>query len=227
MKEGIKLLIKNDWQEIFQEEFTKKYFEELIKQLNHDYSKKIVFPKKRNLFKAFSNTSFSELKVVIIGQDPYHGTNQANGLSFSVNADMPLPPSLKNIFKEISNDIGPTNFKHGDLTAWTKQGVLLLNTSLTVIKEMAGSHSNIGWKTFTDNIIRKLSSKKYGLVFLLWGNHAISKEKLIKNNGHLILKSVHPSPLSAYRGFFGSKHFSKTNLHLEKNNMKPINWEII
>ena len=225
-KEGIRHIIKNDWQEILCKEFEKKYFEELIKKLNVDYSNQIVYPAINKIFKAFNNTSFSEVKVVILGQDPYHGANQANGLSFSVNADVPLPPSLKNIFQEINNDIGETNLKHGDLTSWTKQGVLLMNSSLTVIKGKAGSHSNIGWETFTNNIIKKLSSQKNGLVFILWGNFAKSKEALINKNGHLVLKSAHPSPLSAYRGFWGSKHFSKTNFFLKKKNKKPIDWQV-
>ena len=224
--EGIRHIIKNDWQEILCKEFEKKYFEELIKKLNVDYSNQIVSPAINKIFKAFNNTSFSEVKVVILGQDPYHGANQANGLSFSVNADVPLPPSLKNIFQEINNDIGETNLKHGDLTSWTKQGVLLMNSSLTVIKGKAGSHSNIGWETFTNNIIKKLSNQKNGLVFILWGNFAKSKEALINKNGHLILKSAHPSPLSAYRGFWGAKHFSKTNFFLKKKNKKPIDWQV-
>ena len=225
-KEGIRHIIKNDWQEILCKEFEKKYFEELIKKLNVDYSNQIVYPAINKIFKAFNNTSFSEVKVVILGQDPYHGANQANGLSFSVNADVPLPPSLKNIFQEINNDIGETNLKHGDLTSWTKQGVLLMNSSLTVIKGKAGSHSNIGWETFTNNIIKKLSNQKNGLVFILWGNFAKSKEALINKNGHLVLKSAHPSPLSAYRGFWGAKHFSKTNFFLKKRNKKPIDWQV-
>ena len=225
-KEGIRHIIKNDWQEILCKEFEKKYFKELIKKLNVDYSNQIVYPAINKIFKAFNNTSFSEVKVVILGQDPYHGANQANGLSFSVNADVPLPPSLKNIFQEINNDIGETNLKHGDLTSWTKQGVLLMNSSLTVIKGKAGSHSNIGWETFTNNIIKKLSNQKNGLVFILWGNFAKSKEALINKNGHLVLKSAHPSPLSAYRGFWGAKHFSKTNFFLKKKNKKPIDWQV-
>lgn len=225
-KEGIRHIIKNDWQEILCKEFEKKYFEILIKKLNVDYSNQIVYPAINKIFKAFNNTSFSEVKVVILGQDPYHGANQANGLSFSVNADVPLPPSLKNIFQEINNDIGETNLKHGDLTSWTKQGVLLMNSSLTVIKGKAGSHANIGWETFTNNIIKKLSNQKNGLVFILWGNFAKSKEALINKNGHLILKSAHPSPLSAYRGFRGAKHFSKTNFFLKKRNKKPIDWQV-
>ena len=225
-KEGIRHIFKNDWQEILHKEFEKKYFEELIKKLNIDYSTQIVYPEMNKMFNAFNNTSFSEVKVVILGQDPYHGANQANGLSFSVNADAPLPPSLKNIFQEINNDVGETHLKHGDLTSWTKQGVLLINSSLTVIKGKAGSHATIGWEIFTDNIIKKLSSQRNDLVFILWGNYAISKEALINKNGHLVLKSAHPSPLSAYRGFWNSKHFSKTNSFLKKRDKKPIDWKI-
>ena len=225
-KEGIRHIIKNDWQEILCKEFEKKYFKELIKKLNVDYSNQIVYPAINKIFKAFNNTSFSEVKVIILGQDPYHGDNQANGLSFSVNVDVPLPPSLKNIFKEINNDLGETDLKHGDLTSWTKQGVLLMNSSLTVIKGKAGSHATIGWEIFTNNIIKKLSSQRNGLVFILWGNFAKSKEALISKNEHLILKSAHPSPLSAYRGFWNSKHFSKTNSFLKKRDKKPIDWKV-
>ena len=219
-------LINNDWKEIFEKEYNKIYFKNILKKINEDYSSKIVFPNKNQIFKAFKNTSFSDIKILILGQDPYHSIDQANGLCFSVNKKTLIPPSLKNIFKELSEDIN-CRTNHGDLTSWTKQGVFLLNTSLTVVQGKPGSHSNIGWETFTDTIIEQLSIKKQNIVFILWGNHAIKKEKLITTNNHLILKCPHPSPLSAYRGFFGSKHFSKANYYLQQNNIEPIKWEII
>jgi uracil-DNA glycosylase len=218
-------LINDDWKEIFENEYGKTYFKNILEKINKDYSSKIVFPKKNQIFKAFKNTSFSDIKVLILGQDPYHGFDQANGLCFSVNKKTKLPPSLKNIFKELSEDIN-CKINHGDLNPWTKQGVFLLNTSLTVVQGNPGSHSKIGWEIFTDNIIKQISNKKQNVVFMFWGNHAIKKEKLITNNKHLILKCAHPSPLSAYRGFFGSKHFSKANSFLKKNNIEPIQWEI-
>jgi uracil-DNA glycosylase len=218
-------MINEDWEKIFHEEYNKIYFKKILKKINNDYSSKIVFPQKNKIFKAFENPSFNGIKVLILGQDPYHNIDQANGLCFSVNKKTNLPPSLKNIFKELFEDIN-CRTNHGDLTSWTEQGVFLLNTSLTVLQGKPGSHSKIGWETFTDTVIKKISIKKQNVVFMLWGNHAIKKEKFITNKNHLILKCAHPSPLSAYRGFFGSKHFSKANSFLKKNNIEPIKWEI-
>lgn len=224
--ESIELSINDDWKKIFKEEFSRKYFNKLIKTLNQEFLEKTIYPQKKDVFKCFENTSLKMVKVVIIGQDPYHGFNQANGLCFSVNKNTSIPPSLKNIFKEVRNDIGCSEPKHGDLSSWSRQGVLLLNSSLTVEKNNPGSHSKIGWEIFTNKIISSLSVQKDNLVFMLWGKHAIRKEKLIYDKNHLILKSPHPSPLSAYRGFFGCKHFSKTNLFLKEKNIEEINWQI-
>ena len=225
-KESIELSINNDWKEIFNEEFSENYFIELMHKLNEEFSMKTIFPSKQEIFKAFKVTPLKKLKVIIIGQDPYHGINQANGLCFSVKKGSLIPPSLKNIYKEICNDVGYSKYTHGDLTEWAEQGVLLLNTSLTVEKNSPSSHSKIGWNKFTNKIISSISIRKQNLVFILWGNHAIKKEKLINKNNHLILKGPHPSPLSAYRGFFGCKHFSKTNLFLKEKKIKEINWKI-
>ena len=186
----------------------------------------MVFPPSSLIFNAFNLTPFDDVKVVILGQDPYHNIGQAHGLAFSVPDNIQKPPSLINIFKELNQDMGLPIPTHGNLEKWAKEGVLLLNASLTVRAHMAASHAKIGWQHFTDAAIKALSDKKQNLVFILWGNYAIAKENLIDHNKHLILKTVHPSPLSASRGFFGCRHFSKTNEYLIKNNIKPINWEI-
>jgi len=216
-----------EWQKLFQAEFDKPYFKTLSDSVNISYKTQTVFPPKQLLFNAFNLCSLSQIKVVIIGQDPYHKKGQANGLCFSVNDDVKIPPSLKNIFKELVTDIPsfeiPTS---GNLEAWAKQGVLLLNAVLTVQESLAGSHKNFGWQHFTDAVIKLVSEQKQHVVFLLWGNYAIEKAELIENKEkHLILTSAHPSPL-ARGGFFGQKHFSQTNTYLEKQGLTPIDWKL-
>ena len=208
----------NDWHYVLSEELNKEYFKNLLEKIELKYSSKIVFPKKENIFNAFKLTSFKDVRVVMIGQDPYHGENQAHGLAFSVKNDR-LPPSLKNIFKELKSDL-KIEKNSGDLTSWSKQGVLLLNTILTVEKGRPLSHKNIGWEIFTDNVIKTISLEKKGIIFVLWGNNAIEKEYLIDKNKHYVIKSSHPSPFSANKGFFGSKPFSKINNILDQ----PIEW---
>lgn len=185
-----------------------------------------IFPPKEEIFRAFSLTPINTVKVVILGQDPYHGQGEANGLAFSVNKDISIPPSLKNIYKELNSDLGLDIPKHGDLTAWAKQGVLLLNSILTVEKDKPGSHRKIGWEEYTDSLIKGISDRRENVVFILWGKYAESKKILIDESKHLILVSPHPSPFSARKGFFGSKPFSKTNAYLIKNNIEPIDWSI-
>ena len=219
-------MIGNDWDEILENEFKKDYFYNLLKFVQGEYARKIVYPPKKEVFKAFRYTPYSNLKVVILGQDPYHGEGEAEGLSFSVKDGIRKPPSLVNIFKELQNDLGYDIPKSGSLVPWAKQGVLLLNTVLTVIKDQAASHKDIGWEQFTDEVIKIINKKEEPVVFILWGGFARSKKKLITNPKHLIIESAHPSPLSAYHGFFGSKPFSKTNDFLIKNKIKPINWII-
>ena len=217
--------INNDWDVVLKDEFNKEYFIYLMNKIDSLYKSKTIFPEYGNIFNALKLTSFENTKVIIIGQDPYHEFGQANGLAFSVNEGVKLPPSLVNIYKEMKTDLEIDN-KNGDLTPLAKEGVLLLNDILTVEEGKANSHKNFGWNIFTNGIIKMLSDRKEHLVFILWGNNAIKKEELIDNNKHLIIKSVHPSPLSASRGFFGSKPFSKTNNYLIKNKIKPINWKI-
>lgn len=219
-------ILKNDWAKFLDIEFEKEYYQNLRKFLIKEYNSKTIYPDKYDIFNALHLTSYKDTKVVILGQDPYHGENQAHGLSFSVKKDVKIPPSLLNIFKEISLDIGYDIPNNGNLENWSKQGVLLLNTVLTVEKGKANSHKNKGWEIFTDRIIEILNEKDTPVVFLLWGNNAKQKESLITNKKHLILKSVHPSPFSANNGFFGNKHFSKTNEFLNKNGLKEINWKI-
>ena len=185
-----------------------------------------IFPLEKDIFNAFKATSFLDCKVVILGQDPYHKKNQANGLAFSVNQNIKTPPSLRNIFKELKSDLGIDNLNSGYLENWSKQGVLLLNTTLTVRENEAGSHKGLGWDDFTDTVITKLSNKKEQVIFLLWGNFAQRKSTLIDQKKNIILTAPHPSPLSAYKGFFGCKHFSKTNKLLIQNKQEPINWQI-
>ena len=219
-------MIGNDWDKILEEEFKKEYFIELINKVRSEYKSKTVFPRKDQVFNAFRYTPYKDLKVVILGQDPYHGVGEAEGLSFSVPLDIRKPPSLVNIFKELHDDLGCKIPNHGSLHSWAKQGVLLLNATLTVIKDHAGSHQGMGWETFTDDVIKIINEKDTPVVFILWGRYARSKKKLITNKIHYVIESAHPSPLSAYNGFFGSKPFSKTNIFLAKNNMTTINWEI-
>jgi uracil-DNA glycosylase len=218
--------IESSWKEILQEEFDKPYFQGIKDFLvaNKEQGKEI-YPPGKLIFNAFDSTPLDQVKVVILGQDPYHNPGEAMGLCFSVPQGIPVPPSLKNIFKEIHNDLGMELPNHGDLSSWAQQGVFLLNAILTVEKKKAASHRKIGWQQFTDVVIRKLSDCKTGLVFLLWGNFARSKKDLIDSSKHLILESVHPSPLAGKR-FFNNQHFSKTNHYLEINGRKPIDWSI-
>jgi len=219
-------MIGNDWDSVLESEFKKDYFYNLLKFVQGEYDKKTVFPPKKEVFKAFRYTPYKDVKVVILGQDPYHGEGEAEGLCFSVKSGIRKPPSLNNIFKELESDMGCTIPVDGSLVPWAKQGVLLLNAVLTVIKDQAASHKNIGWETFTDEVIKKINEKDEPVVFILWGGFARSKKKFITNPKHFIVESAHPSPLSAYNGFFGSKPFSKTNDFLIKNNLKPIDWQI-
>lgn len=223
---SIDINIKTDWKEILKDEFQKPYFLETLKLLNIEYENHTIYPKKELIFNALNLTPFSDTKVVILGQDPYHNPNQAMGLSFSVQDGIKVPPSLVNIYKELFNDLNIPVSKSGNLTNWAKQGVLLLNTVLTVRENTPNSHKNIGWAIFTDAIIKKLNEHDKPIVFILWGNNSIKKKDLITNKKHLILTAAHPSPLSANRGFFGCKHFSKTNDFLIENHLSPIDWEI-
>lgn len=216
-------MIGNDWDIILKEEFHKPYFINLVKFLNEESKNKVIYPKNVDLFKALKETSYKDTKVVILGQDPYHGENEANGLCFSVNHGIKTPPSLQNIFKELKNDLGIIR-TDTDLTDWAKQGILLLNTVLTVEKDKAFSHRDKGWEIFTDEIIKKLNEKNDPIVFVLWGSAAKSKKALLTNNIHKIVESAHPSPLSYYRGFSGSKPFSKVNNLLKSVNKVEIRW---
>ena len=217
----------NDWDNILKEEFEKDYYKKIRAFLKSEYSSYTVFPSMYDIFNALKYTSYENTKVVILGQDPYHEIGQAHGLSFSVKRGIKIPPSLVNIYKELKTDIGMDIPSHGELTSWAKQGVLLLNATLTVRQGMANSHQNIGWSIFTDEIIKKLNVSKNPIVFILWGANARSKKKYISNPNHLIIESAHPSPLSAYNGFFGSKPFSKANNFLLSKGLTPINWNSI
>ena len=219
--------IEEGWRKILEEEFSKEYLKELKVKLVEEYKKGIVvYPPGKQIFNAFNLTPFNNVKVVILGQDPYHGSGQAHGLSFSVPTGVTPPPSLLNIFKEIHSDLGITPPTTGNLESWAKQGVLLLNAILTVRANSAASHRKLGWETFTDAVIKTISDKKEGVVFILWGNFAKEKQSLIDPKKHLILTSAHPSPFSAYSGFFGSKHFSKANTYLKEHGKTPINWSL-
>lgn len=219
-------MIGNDWDLLLKVEYSKDYFIKLKNYIINEYKNKTVYPKMSEIFNAFTKTSYDNVKVVIIGQDPYHGENEAEGLSFSVKIGIQKPPSLINIFTELKSDLGIDPPNHGSLVSWAKEGVLLLNATLTVIKDCPRSHADKGWEIFTDEVIKLINQKDTPVVFILWGSDARSKKKLITNPKHFIIESAHPSPLSAYRGFFGSKPFSKTNEFLEKNGEKPINWKI-
>lgn len=219
-------MLKNDWKNILKDEFQKDYYKNIHAYLVDEYSKHTVYPNMCDIFNALNFTPYKDVKVVILGQDPYHGPNQAHGLSFSVQPGVKIPPSLRNIYKELASDLGCYIPNNGYLKKWADQGVLLLNTSLTVKSGEANSHKGIGWSTFTDKIIYELNLRKDPMVFILWGNNAIKKKELITSNDHLIIESVHPSPLSASRGFFGSKPFSKTNDFLVSLNKQPIDWQI-
>ncbi|MFW5891977.1 MAG: uracil-DNA glycosylase [Bacteroidota bacterium] len=218
--------IEQSWKNVLDEEFYKPYFLSLKNFLLKEKTRHIIYPPGERIFAAFDHTPFDKVKVIILGQDPYHGPGQAHGLCFSVPHGIKPPPSLQNIFKEIHRDLGIPLPRHGNLEHWANQGVMLLNATLTVRAHQAGSHQKQGWETFTDQVIRLLSEKKQHLVFLLWGNYAIQKSSLIENSKHLVLKTVHPSPLSASRGFFGCSHFSKTNDYLSRNGIKPIDWNL-
>lgn len=220
------LNVKTKFREIILNECKEDYFKCLFEILNQEYENFKIFPMRYQVFNAFKYKDFNEIKVVILGQDPYHKENQANGLSFSVNMGEKIPVSLRNIFKEMRDDVGCDIPPHGNLTSWVSQGVLLLNSVLTVREGHANSHKSIGWNVFTDKIIKLLSSERENLVFILWGSLSIKKENLINSNKHLVLKSPHPSGLSAYRGFFSSKPFSNTNKYLKENSLKEINWMI-
>ena len=217
--------IDNSWGELLKPEFEKPYFKTLINFITLEYAANICYPPKNEMFNAFNACSFEDLKVVIIGQDPYHGEGQANGLCFSVKEGVKHPPSLSNIFKEIEKDLGNTYPKSGNLLRWANQGVFLLNATLTVQEGKAGSHQKKGWEQFTDAVIKTISDNKENLVFLLWGGFARKKAKLINTKKHAVLETGHPSPLSANRGdWFGNKHFSKTNVLLQQVDLKPIVW---
>lgn len=217
-------MIGNDWDEVLQVIWNSNGFKHFYNKIMEEYDIKTIYPPKDYIFNALKLTNYENTKVVIVGQDPYHGENQAHGLSFSVQKGIKLPPSLQNIYKELETDLGIKPRLDGDLTGWAKQGVLLLNAVLTVEKDKAGSHRNWGWELLTDYIIKVLNKKDSPIVFILWGNFAKEKAKLITNPKHFIIISPHPSPFSAYSGFFGSNPFSKTNNYLAKNNLTPIDW---
>lgn len=216
--------IEESWRNILKDEFEKPYFKLLTQFIREEYSSQQIYPPAKLIFNAFDQCPFDQVKVVIIGQDPYHNPGQANGLCFSVNDGVQIPPSLFNIYKEIKDDLGKNIPKSGNLERWSKQGVLLLNATLTVRAHQAGSHQGKGWEQFTDTVIDKLSNKRENLVFILWGSFAQRKGENIDANRHLILKSPHPSPLSAHRGFFGNQHFSRSNDYLIRHGREPIDW---
>ncbi len=219
-------MIGNDWDNLLSEEYKKDYFMKLMDFVNKEYKDKTIYPKKCEIFNAFRYTSYENTKVVILGQDPYHGENQAEGLSFSVKNCVRKPPSLQNILKEMESDLGIPYPTTNSLVPWSRQGVLLLNTVLTVEEKKPASHKDIGWEKFTDEVIKKLNEKKTPIVFILWGSFARGKKKLITNSIHYVIESAHPSPFSAYNGFFGSKPFSKTNQFLKENNIREIDWKL-
>lgn len=221
-----KQILKNDWAPLLEEEFSKPYYLQLREFLKQEYKHYRIYPDMYDIFNALHYTAFADVKVVILGQDPYHGPNQAHGLSFSVKPGVPLPPSLKNIFLELQADLGCTPPSSGYLVPWTKQGVLLLNTVLTVREGQANSHQGKGWEIFTDRVIEILNRKSNPVVYILWGSAAQMKQQLIDTNKHFIIKAPHPSPLSAHRGFFGSKPFSKTNSILKTIGQTEINWQL-
>ncbi len=219
-------IIGNDWDEVLGEEFDKPYYQELRSFLDSEYKNRTVYPLPQYIYTALRLTPYKDVKVVILGQDPYHEPGQAHGLAFSVNKGIEIPPSLVNIYKELHDDLGCSIPNHGCLTEWAKQGVLLLNAVLTVQAHRANSHKGRGWEQLTDTIIQKVNEKEEPVVFILWGSNARSKKQFITSQKHLVLESVHPSPLSAYNGFFGSRPFSKTNRFLEENGIQPIDWQI-
>ena len=216
--------IAEDWKELLRDEFSKPYFDSLVDFVKGEYSSGVVYPSGANIFRAFDKCPFDKLKVVIIGQDPYHGPGQANGLCFSVGEGVAFPPSLQNIFKEVAADIGTPIPASGELDRWAEQGVLLLNSVLTVREHCAASHAGRGWEQFTDAVVRAVAERKEGVVYMLWGSYAQKKGAIANPTKNLILKAVHPSPLSAYRGFFGCKHFSQANQYLQQIGKTPIEW---
>jgi len=216
--------IEESWKKQLQEEFEKPYFKQLTEFVRSEYASRIIYPPAKLIFNAFDKCPFNRVKVVILGQDPYHGPKQAHGLCFSVNDGVDFPPSLRNIFKEIESDTGAPIPNSGNLERWAKQGVLLLNATLTVRAQIAGSHQKMGWEQFTDEVIRIVADRLENVVFILWGNYAISKGEFINQKRHLVLKSVHPSPLSASRGFFGNKQFSTANKYLVEHGKEPVIW---
>lgn len=218
--------INNEWDALLSDEIKKDYYLRLREFLKTEYSTRRIYPPMNDIFNALRHTSYSDVKAVILGQDPYHGAGQAHGMCFSVKKGTPPPPSLQNIFKELKTDLGIDPPNHGELTAWADSGVLLLNTVLTVREGAANSHKGMGWEQFTDRIIELLNQREQPMVFLLWGGNARSKARLITNPKHLVLQCAHPSPLSAFNGFFGCRHFSKANEFLEKNGIEPINWRL-
>ncbi len=217
--------IESSWKEALAPEFEKPYFVDLSHFVRGQYLKNKIYPGPKDIFRAFDLTPFDQVKVVIIGQDPYHGPQQANGLAFAVHEHIPLPPSLKNIFKEIESDLGITPIQNGDLTRWAEQGVLLLNATLTVQAATPGSHQKKGWEEFTDAVIRKLSKDREHIVFMLWGAYAKNKGLMIDRHKHCVLEAAHPSPFSVYNGFFGCKHFSKANTYLKEHGLPEIDWQ--
>ncbi|WP_046226841.1 uracil-DNA glycosylase [Paenibacillus dauci] len=216
----------NDWDDILEEEMKQPYFQELMNWLDTEYEEHTIYPPRDLLFQAFRLTPYAEVKAVILGQDPYHGAGQAEGLSFSVQPGVKVPPSLRNIYIELKEDVGVETPNHGSLVSWGQHGVLLLNTALTVRAGQPASHRGKGWERFTDAVIRLLNERKDPMVFLLWGNHAAEKQALINTDHHLIIRSAHPSPFAARKGFFGSRPFSQTNQFLEKHQLEPIDWTI-
>lgn len=218
--------VENDWKPILKKMEATESYQQLREFLVEEYNTKIIYPKKENIWQAFEWTPYNEVKAVILGQDPYHGANQAHGLAFSVRPEVKLPPSLKNIYKELQDDLGLEPVQHGYLKSWAQQGVLMLNTILTVRAGEAHSHKNHGWELLTDEVIKALNEREKPVVFILWGSPAQKKRKMIDETKHKVVASVHPSPLAAYRGFFGSKPFSKTNELLEASGQEPINWKL-
>lgn len=216
--------IEESWANALASEFGKDYFKQLTDFVRSEYNSQVIYPKGREIFRAFDKCPIDQVKVVILGQDPYHGPGQANGLCFSVQEGMPFPPSLTNIFKEIKNDLGKEIPPNGSLDRWAEQGVLLLNATLTVRAHQAGSHQKKGWEQFTDAVIQALAREQEGIVYMLWGNYAQKKASIVDQQKNLILKSVHPSPLSAHRGFFGSAHFSQANQYLKEKGLPQIDW---
>lgn len=219
-------ILQNQWAKYLNAEFEQEYYQQLRTFLAQEYQTKTIYPDMYDIFNALHYTDYDQVKVVILGQDPYHGPGQAHGLSFSVQPGVAIPPSLKNMYKELQDDLGCTIPNHGYLKSWADQGVLLLNTSLTVVANQANSHQKIGWEKFTDKVIQVLNDRQDPVIFILWGRNARSKEKLIDTQRHYIIQSAHPSPLSAHNGFFGSKPFSKANALLEMMGKTPINWQI-